>query len=202
VRACQLRRDVDPASVRVELTSLNWLFFRDGDDFDESFARLVDALETDLDWRDTHTRLLKRAREWDAGGRDKSFLLRGRDLDTAEAWLSVQAEHTESATPMQIEYIVASRQSSTRRQRITLGAVATALAVSSATHTGGLARPQPRRAPLRPCSVQTGRGRSSSAPTAARSRGQHRHRRASSRPAEGRRPGIRSRRRSHRTDEA
>jgi len=125
-----VRCHVDPASVRVEVASLNWLFFREGDDFDESFARLVDALETDLGWLDAHTRLLKRAREWDAGGRDRSFLLRGRDLDAAEGWLRVQADHKEPATPLQVDYIVASRQSSTRRQRITLGAVGTALAVS------------------------------------------------------------------------
>jgi len=125
-----VRRAVDPAGVRVELASLNWLFFREDDDFDEAFARLVDALETDLAWLDAHTRLLKRAREWDAGGRDKSFLLRGRDLDAAESWLRVQSDHKESATPLQVDYIVASRQSSTRRQRITLGAVGTALAVS------------------------------------------------------------------------
>jgi len=125
-----VRRDVDPAGVRIELGSLNWLFFREADDFDEAFASLVDALETDLAWLDTHTRLLKRAREWDAGGRDKSFLLRGRDLAAAEGWLRVQGDHEESATSLQVDYIVASRQSSTKRQRITLGAVGTALAVS------------------------------------------------------------------------
>jgi hypothetical protein len=65
-----------------------WIYLRDRDDFDSGLRRLVDALETDLDWRDQHTRLAARAQEWLDKDRNKSFLLRGTDLDDAETWLS------------------------------------------------------------------------------------------------------------------
>jgi WD40 repeat protein len=57
-------------------------------------------------------------------------LLRGSDLGAAERWLNQQGGHAERATQEQTGYVLASRQAVGRRQRITLGAVALALAVS------------------------------------------------------------------------
>jgi len=125
-----VRREVDRERLRPELNAPNWIFFRESDDFDASLDALVDALETDLAWIDAHARLLVRALEWDRHGRDRSFLLRGSDLAAAERWLAEQGSHRQSATPLQAEYVVASRQSATRRQRITLGAILVALAVA------------------------------------------------------------------------
>jgi hypothetical protein len=125
-----VRRDVDPERVPAALERPNWIWLRDGDDFGEQFAQVVEALETDLDWRDMHARLGARANEWKRAGDDTSFLLRGNDLDGAERWLADQAEHKERATPLQSEYIVASRRAAARRQRLTLTAVAAALAIS------------------------------------------------------------------------
>ena len=125
-----LHRDVDPKEVRDELNRPNWIFFRDGDDFDTAVVELLDAVETDLDWLDQHARLLVRAREWEREGRDASFVLRGRDLRVAETWLTDAAGHAESPTALQTAYIVASRGAATRRQRLALGAVGAALAVT------------------------------------------------------------------------
>jgi hypothetical protein len=109
-----LRRDVDRAATPRELTAPNWLFCRDGDDIDGFVTRLVETLETDLDWLEEHARLLVRAREWERSGRDRAFLLRGNDLRAAEGWLARQGEHAERATPLQLDYIVASRRGATR----------------------------------------------------------------------------------------
>ena len=68
--------------------------------------------------------------EWSRASDDRSLLLRGSELRTAERWLGEQAAHAETATADQTRYIVASRDAATRRQRLTLAAVALALVVS------------------------------------------------------------------------
>jgi dipeptidyl aminopeptidase/acylaminoacyl peptidase len=107
------------------LGELNWIFFRDSDDFEEAAGKLIRALDTDLNWVRAHTRLLTRAIEWDANGRNNSFVLRGEDLRSAERWLAEAGTQKErQPTALQTEYIIASRKATARRQRITLGAVA------------------------------------------------------------------------------
>jgi len=99
-----IRREVDEAATFETLTGcdwgtlahdnwqtlkrLNWVFFRESDDFDSAFQALIDAIETDFDWVRAHTRLLVRAIEWDSKGRDNSLVLRGQDLQEAEQWLA------------------------------------------------------------------------------------------------------------------
>ena len=77
-----------------------------------------------------HTRLLTRAIEWNANGQDSSFVLRGTDLQTAEAWQARAAEKKPELSSLQRDYILASRKVATRRQRVTLAAVTLGLAVA------------------------------------------------------------------------
>lgn len=77
-------REVEDSVVPDPLSSPQWIYFRDEDNFEEAFQDLVDALDTDLDWVHAHTRLLTRAIEWDANGRENSFVLRGNNLHEAE----------------------------------------------------------------------------------------------------------------------
>jgi WD40 repeat protein len=125
-----LRREVDRQGVPPELLAPNWIFFRESDDFERSVDALVDALETDLEWLEAHARLLIRAVEWERGRRDGSLLLRGRDLRDAEAWLAAQGSHREPATPLQTDFILASRKAAGRRLRVLLGGVLLALAAA------------------------------------------------------------------------
>jgi hypothetical protein len=125
-----VRRDVDDEAVPEPLGSYNWIFFRDSDDFEDSFQVLIDALDTDLDWVRAHTRLLTRAIEWDGNRRDDSFVLRGSDLRTAEEW-QVRAEDKEPMlTRLQNEYILASHKAERRRQRLIRGGITSALVVA------------------------------------------------------------------------
>jgi WD40 domain-containing protein len=94
--------------------------------------RLVEALETDLEWRDQHTRIAGRAREWLDSGRDSSYALRGADLREAEAWLAGQAGHRQAPTREQAEYISFSRQAASRRLYALGAALATGLVVAIA----------------------------------------------------------------------
>ncbi len=77
-----------------------------------------------------HTRLAVRAREWESQDQDKSYLLRGRDLRAAEAWLAQQGSHPERPTAEQGEFIAASRRSGVRRQRLAMGAISLALVLT------------------------------------------------------------------------
>ena len=78
-----------------------------------------------------HTRLLTRAIEWNANGRNNSFVLRGDDLRLAEQWLAeAGAEKDRQPTALQTEYIIAGRKAAARRQRITLGAVTFAFVIA------------------------------------------------------------------------
>ena len=117
-------RDVNADTAPEALAKLNWIFFRESDDFEKATDALISALDTDLDWVRAHTRLLTRAIEWESKGKNNSFVLRGDDLRAAEQWLA-QAPGKKEAKPtaLQTEYIIASRKAATRRQRMTLGAV-------------------------------------------------------------------------------
>src|SRR5437773_8966884 len=118
-------QDVDAAAVPEPLAKLQWIFCRDGDDFEKATDTLISALDTDLKWVHAHTRLLTRAIEWNANGKNNSFVLRGDDLRSAEQWLAeAGAQKERQPTALQTEYIIASRKAAARRQRIALGAVA------------------------------------------------------------------------------
>src|SRR5436305_8762274 len=117
-------QDVDAATVPEPLAKLNWIFCRDSDDFEKAIDTLISALDTDLKWVHAHTRLLTHAIEWNANGKNNSFVLRGDDLRSAERWLAeAGAQKDRQPTALQTEYILASRKAAARRQRMTLGAV-------------------------------------------------------------------------------
>ena len=110
----------DPAQAPEGLRQLNWVWCRPDDDRPAAFAKVLDALDTDLAWAEVHTRLLVRAVEWDER-RDSSLLLRGRDLEDAQEQLAANAGKEPVPTELQRAYVLASRRTSTRRQRVILG---------------------------------------------------------------------------------
>ena len=119
----------EPEQAPQGLRQLNWIWCRPDDDRSAAFAKVLDALDTDLAWAEVHTRLLVRAVEWDAQ-RDSSLLLRGRDLESALQQVAANAGKEPVPTELQREYLFASRRASTRRQRVILGSVSLALVVS------------------------------------------------------------------------
>lgn len=125
-----LLRDVPNDQLPEGLTRQNWVSFVNRDRWEQSLNVLIDALDTDIEWRDMHTRLLMRAQEWSSSNRDRSFLLRGRDLQTAEDWYEQIGSHRERPTDDQVAYIVASRRAVSRRLRMVAIAVACGLVVS------------------------------------------------------------------------
>ena len=91
-----------------KISELNWLWFREQDDFEKSFRTLTDSLLLDLEHLHRHTRLVVRANEWDKG-RSDSLLLRGDDLASAELWLGESEGKDPQPTVLQKTYIKKSR---------------------------------------------------------------------------------------------
>ena len=117
-----LRNKVPDAELPPEIRDRNWIPFTDDADYDASLNRLVSALDTDLEAAKAHTRWLVKALEWDGESREKSFLLRGSELNAAESWLAASPEDADPApTALQREYLLASRDGAARRQRVLAG---------------------------------------------------------------------------------
>jgi WD40 repeat protein len=123
---------VDDTALPKAVRDRNWIFFREGDDFDAAFSLLIKALNIDLDWVRAHTRLLTHAIEWERNAKEDSFTLRGKDLKKAEYFLATRAQTEPQLVPLQIEYILASRRAATRRLSLAgaIGAIAL-LAIST-----------------------------------------------------------------------
>ena len=105
-----VHQDVDPDQVHPELSRLNWIFLRPQDSFEEGFKGLLEALDQDLDYVRTHTRLLVRALEWDRNTRDPSYLLRGADLDRANHYLAQGKDQEPRPTALHHQYVLASAE--------------------------------------------------------------------------------------------
>jgi WD40 repeat protein len=123
---------VPPESLPASLTAPNWIDFEPPADRATKVNEVIEALDADLDWRDASTRLATRAREWEANGKDRSFLLRGADLKAAEKWYGSKGSHEEQPTNQQYAYLAASRLGASRRLRVGLTAALCALAVAIA----------------------------------------------------------------------
>ena len=76
-----VHRDVVAERVPKSLGELNQTFFRDSDDFNKATDKLISALDTDLDWVHAHTRLLTRAIEWNANGKNTTNRDAGRSRE-------------------------------------------------------------------------------------------------------------------------
>ncbi len=72
-----------------------------------SWPRLRQWLEADVEGRKVHHRLEDAAREWDAGGRDPSDLLRGSRLSLTEEWA---ADHEDDLSDREHDYLTASQR--------------------------------------------------------------------------------------------
>jgi WD40 repeat protein len=125
-----LHREVADGLVPETVAAHNWIDFDGTSDFDQAFATLVRALETEPEHLRAHTRLLVRSKEWESSDEDRSHLLRGQDLSGAEAWLAASTDKDPAPTQGQTAYVLASRKAASRRQRTVVGAVAFALVLS------------------------------------------------------------------------
>jgi TIR domain/Caspase domain len=103
-----------------QLAALNYVRFDpDEEDRPRSFVAGLGgvrrALNTDLDWLREHTRLLVRAREWEAAGKAENRLLSGSDITDAKAWLEARPKDAPAPTELHRDFIAASEQAEAQR---------------------------------------------------------------------------------------
>src|SRR5262249_12819572 len=97
-------KDVDRQGLPDSLSKPNWIVFGPDCDARCVFGEVIAA------------------QEWAGSPRDRSLLLRGRDLLKAEEWQGQGADPDHKATPptpLQIDYIRASRKAARRRRALT-----------------------------------------------------------------------------------
>lgn len=113
---------------------INWIYFTphagQANTFEDSFPKIVQALDQDLDHARVHRRIGLRALEWNQHDRANSYLLSGDEILKAEGWISTATGKTPEPTELHAEYILQSRQAANRRQRQLLVGVSIALLVS------------------------------------------------------------------------
>lgn len=101
-------RETEAGESLSEIQHLNYLFFREEDDFETSLTKLLNAIQTDYEWAATHRRLQVKALEWERSNKESSFLLRGKDLKDADAQLNVNHSKDPPRTDLQLEYVTQS----------------------------------------------------------------------------------------------
>ncbi|HEY9669097.1 MAG TPA: TIR domain-containing protein [Coleofasciculaceae cyanobacterium] len=69
------------------IAKLNWIYVREGDDFEKSFAGLLEIFERDRDYVHQHTYLLAKALDWERNQKQSRYLLVGEEQLKAETWL-------------------------------------------------------------------------------------------------------------------
>src|SRR6185437_7056480 len=122
---------VDDSSVPEPIRVRSWIPFTPDVDQGAASKRLLAALNTDLEHTHAHTRWLVKALDWETQGRDRSLLLRGSELASAEGWLAAIDDDVEpAATATQREFIYAGRLAAARRLRV-LMVVSAAVALGS-----------------------------------------------------------------------
>jgi len=115
--------DIDPRQIPNSIAALNWIFFRESDDFNQAMKRLMEAIRIDQAWLKAHTRYQNRALEWERLSADPGFLLHGRDLEEAETWLTEASNKDPQPTALQAQFFQAGRLAQNRRsRRILIGA--------------------------------------------------------------------------------
>ena len=122
-----LCRTVQDDVVPEAAAKLNWIDCRG--EADASITAFLVALDSDLDRVRAHTKLLVRAREWEAMNQDASLLLRGNELRLAEELLETEGDP--APTPLQTRFVVASRHGATARGRRVIVAVTAAFLLAA-----------------------------------------------------------------------
>lgn len=121
---------VERAAVHPAIHSHNWIPFTPDQDFDAALKLMIAALDADLDHARSHSRLLIRAREWDAKKRDPGYLLTGGEVREYRRWLQYSGDKEPKATQLQLDYVLTSQSAQNRRQVQILAGAFTAVLVA------------------------------------------------------------------------
>ena len=109
-----LYHSVEARDLPPELAEIQWIDYPNLG-FEQTFERLINAIDTDPNWVHNHTLFQVRAKAWEANRHDEGFLLHGMELKQAVHWLE-QAPAIKGLKPteLQKQYIKASKEWDTK----------------------------------------------------------------------------------------
>src|SRR5205823_4213459 len=81
-------RNIDGLEIHPAIAKLNYVYLRTEEEQRENIGRMFQVLDTALEHVRAHTKFLIRAREWEAQGENRAYLLGGGLLREADLWLS------------------------------------------------------------------------------------------------------------------
>ena len=115
------------------LRDIQWIDARDRAP-QQVAAQIIAAIDVDAEWVRDHTYWLGRAIRWNEDGRDRSLLVRGKDLRAAEEWLD-RPERDPRPNELQQDFVRASRRGERRRLQtlLTVASVVTVISIALAT---------------------------------------------------------------------
>lgn len=129
-----LYRPIDDNNIPPAVGHINWIYFvphaGQENSFEESFPKIIDAMDTNLEHQRLHKRFLLRTLEWDENNQSNSFLLNGDEIVQAESWLADTDGEDPLPTDLQKDYIARSRQYASQVQRRILSGVTVALVLT------------------------------------------------------------------------
>jgi hypothetical protein len=110
---------LESISVPPRLAIRNYIYFyaepKEGSGLLSGLARLVAALNTDLDWIRDHTRLGALSDRWQTRKKDAALLLRGDELEDAERWLARKPPSAPEPTELLHVFLTESRRAEAAR---------------------------------------------------------------------------------------
>ena len=106
--------------LRPAVSRHHYISFEGRDDFNQAIQELDEAIALNINLFHVHKRLLVKAIEWNNNGREESFLIRGKELESAETWLSKSADKDPKPTESQVTYIEISRKFEDANDQATL----------------------------------------------------------------------------------
>ncbi|MGD9979687.1 MAG: TIR domain-containing protein [Hyphomonadaceae bacterium] len=118
-----LLRPPGDSALPAELARLNWIDCGPEAPRDAAFAKLREALVTDIDWVREHTRVVQLAARWDKSDRPDSQVLRGEEITAVQGWMSRRAEGAPSLPNALLAFVdasVAAEQAAREKERAQL----------------------------------------------------------------------------------
>ena len=85
------------------------------EDFDSKIEQLGEVITRSIDWITIHTQLLQLASEWISHNRSDDYLISGKRLSEAEAWIAPQPLDAPRPSTIHFEFLKASRKAQARR---------------------------------------------------------------------------------------
>ena len=105
--------------LRPAVSRHHYISFEGRDDFNQAIQELDEAIALNINLFHVHKRLLVKAIEWNNNGREESFLMRGKELESAETLLSKSADKDPKPTESQVTYIEISRKFEDANKQVT-----------------------------------------------------------------------------------